>query len=373
LLGVAWPSVRAFFHVPLDALGALLVMFTTGYLLSSCMSGWLLARLSVGALLALSCLATALSLLGYASTPWWWLMAAFAGLCGLGAGAIDAGLNTYAATQFSARMVNWLHACYGIGASSSPLLMTRVLDAQYPWQWGYVIVGLGQLLLAACFGLTLPWWSAAPRPTAAATCPLTSTWSTLRLPVVWLSIAVFCVCTGIEAAAGTWAYSLLTEARGVSTMVAGLWVSIYWGSLTVGRLLAGLVAPCVSVSRLLRLCLLGIALSATLLWLDLASLLNFWGLALMGLSCAPIFPSLITTTPERLGTAHTANGIGLQIAAAVLGQALLPSCIGILARHYDLEIVAPMLQLIAVLLLWVLYEVLTAIRPRSLLEARVRL
>src|SRR5919201_5345959 len=63
LLGVAWPSMRAFFKLPLDALGALLVMFTTGYLLSSFSSGRVLSRLSVGSLLALSCLATATSLL----------------------------------------------------------------------------------------------------------------------------------------------------------------------------------------------------------------------------------------------------------------------------------------------------------------------
>jgi MFS family permease len=103
LLGVAWPSIHAFFNLPLDALGALLLMFTTGYLLSSFSSGRILARLNVGALLALSCLATAMSLLGYALTSSWWVMVALGLLSGLGAGAIDAGLNTYAATHFSAR------------------------------------------------------------------------------------------------------------------------------------------------------------------------------------------------------------------------------------------------------------------------------
>src|SRR2546430_14223414 len=71
LLGVAWPSMRGFFHLPLDALGTLLVMFTTGHLLSSCSSGRILAHINVGSLLTLSCLATAASLLGYALTPWW--------------------------------------------------------------------------------------------------------------------------------------------------------------------------------------------------------------------------------------------------------------------------------------------------------------
>src|SRR5919204_2389293 len=134
LLGVAWPSIRAYFYLPLDALGALLVMFTTSYLLSSFSSGRLLAHINVGSLLALSCLATAASLIGYALAPQWPIMVALGVLSGLGAGAIDAGLNTFAATHFSARAVNWLHAFYGVGATLGPVIMTAVLSAGCPWQ-----------------------------------------------------------------------------------------------------------------------------------------------------------------------------------------------------------------------------------------------
>src|SRR4029453_14956455 len=161
LLGVAWPSMRGFFHLPLDALGALLVTFTTGYLLSSCSSGRILARANVGSLLALSCLATAASLLGYALTPWWGLMVALGALAGLGAGAIDAGVNTYVATRYSPRMVTWVHARFGVGGASGAVIMASVLTAGLPWQWGYGIVGMGQLVLALGFGLTRTWWPTA--------------------------------------------------------------------------------------------------------------------------------------------------------------------------------------------------------------------
>ncbi len=83
LNGVAWPSIRTYFDLPLDALGALLVMFTLGYLASSIRSGWLLARMSVGWLLALSCLATAISLIGYTLVPAWWMMVALGAIAGL--------------------------------------------------------------------------------------------------------------------------------------------------------------------------------------------------------------------------------------------------------------------------------------------------
>lgn len=367
LHGVAWPATRAEFGLPIDALGTLLVVFTTGYLAASFNSGRILARWNVGMLLALSCLATAISLLGYALAPGWWMMVAFALPAGLGAGAIDAGLNTYAATRFSPRMVNWLHACYGIGTTSGPLLMTSVLETGRSWRWGYAIVGLGQMSLAVGYGLTHKRWD--DSNTSASATEMMSDgpapgYQTLRLPVVWLSLAVFFIYTGIEAAAGTWAYSLLTEARAVPLLTAGTWVSIYWGAFTVGRILSGLLISAASVQRMIRYCIVGLALGAALLWLNFSSLLNFGGLALMGLAAAPIFPALIATTPQRLGAAHTASGVGFQIAAAVLGQSLLPALIGLIAHRAGLEIIGPTL-LLAALLLLALSEVLVTFSPKA--------
>jgi fucose permease len=357
LLGVAWPSIRATFGLPVDALGALLVMATTGYLLSSAGSGWLLARMGLGTLLALSCLLTAGSLLGYALTAWWGLMVGLGLFVGLGAGAIDAGINTWAARHFSARMVNWLHASFGLGATLGPLLMTSVLMAGQPWQRGYGLVGLWQLALALLFGLTRHWWAApVPTPAATAPVPIASARSTLRLPAAWLGIAVFFVYPGLESATGTWAFSLLTE-RGIPMAMAGTWVSLYWGSLMVGRVLSGFVLGRLPVNGLLRLCIAGMAAGALLLWLQPTQALGLLGLALIGFGAAPVFPTLIATTPARLGEAHTANAVGFQIAASVLGYAALPSLVGILAERFTLEVIGPALLVTALVLLG-LFEVL---------------
>ncbi|MEP7272887.1 MAG: MFS transporter, partial [Acidobacteriota bacterium] len=107
LIGVAWPSMRGYFGLPIDALGRLLVSYTAGYLVSSFSWGRARMRFGVGALLALSCLATGASLIGYSIASQWWMVVSLAALAGVGAGAIDAGLNTYASTHFSVRMVNW--------------------------------------------------------------------------------------------------------------------------------------------------------------------------------------------------------------------------------------------------------------------------
>jgi fucose permease len=372
LLGVAWPSIRASFDLSLDAVGTLLVATTVGYLVSSFSSGPLLSRVGVGALLMVSGLVAGAGLVGYALVPAWWVMVLLGLAVGLGAGAIDAGLNTYFATNHSANLMNWLHACFGLGAALGPVIMTAVLDAGRSWRWGYVVAGILQGLMALCFGLTLDRWRLAgakpvganPDLTASATDEVRSG-DTLRLPIVWLGIALFFVYTGIEGTAGQWPYTLFTEGRGVAPSTAGLWVSVYWGSLTVGRILLGLVVDRLGVVPTLRACMLGVALGSALLWWNVTSLLGFVGLGLIGFSLAPIFPSLISQTPRRVGAAHAANTIGFQVAAAGIGIAALPGLAGVLAEHLGLEVIGPFL-LGASIAMFLFHEVLVrSSRPAS--------
>lgn len=362
LTGVAWPSIRATFGLPLDALGIFATTGTIGYLISSFTSGRAMARIGVGWLLVLSCLATAISLLGYGFAPLWAVMVALGLLAGLGAGAIDAGLNTYAAEEFSPRTMNWLHAAFGLGAATGPLLMSAVISAGLSWRLGYLIVGVAQLLLAGCFLLTRKEWRAHHDETQAAPAPGAPMLATFRLPVTWLSILLFFLYTGLEFAAGQWLYTLLTEARGIAPAPAGMWVSAYWGSLMLGRIFSGAIVERMTIQRLLQLAMGGALLGVTLLWLNLTPWLALAGVALLGLSLAPMFPSFMSLTPGRTDQTHAANTVGFQVAAAMLGGAALVGGFGVLADRVGLEALGPFLLVTAVLLTGV-YLLLERIAP----------
>ncbi|MEI7772702.1 MAG: MFS transporter [Chloroflexales bacterium] len=329
LLGVAWPSIARARGVGLGDLGYLLAPFSVGYLIVSVLSGRILARLGVGMLLAVCGAITALSLLGFAGLPSWGLLLIAAAALGAGGGAIDAGLNAYAAAHTSPRVVSWLHACYGVGATLGPAIMTAVLGAGRPWQLGYAIVGGVQLTLAAGFALTRRRWGGGP---AAAAPDLgrshTSLRATIGMPVVWLSGAVFLLYTGLEVSVGQWSFSLFTLGRGVPTVLAGQWVSAYWGSLTAGRILMGFVAGRVAPRHILWAAAAGALAGALLIALGAGYLADAAGLVTMGFALAPIFPLLIATTAERVGREHADNTIGIQMAGAMLGGAALPWLIG---------------------------------------------
>jgi fucose permease len=344
LMGVAWPSIRATFSLPLDALGWLLFAAVSGYLTSSFSTGPLIARLGVGKILAISCAVTGAGLVGYTLVPSWWMLVLLGVFAGLGAGAIDSGLNAYAAAHFSEGLMQWLHASYGVGITLGPIIMTSALAAFQSWRLGYDVVGSFQIALSICFVLTLPIWgrgrssgdSDAPKRLTDYKTPMRDT---IRHPAAWVSMLLFFLYTGAEVVLGTWTYTLFTESRGINPELAGLATGSYWGTFTGGRIVAGLFAKRVGVNRLVQLSLIAALLGALLLWWNPASITNLIAVSWCGFAIAPIFPALMSGTSDRVGIHFAANTIGMQMAAGSLGVAIIPSLVGILARHTSLEII----------------------------------
>ncbi|MBE1488813.1 MFS transporter [Plantactinospora soyae] len=370
LLGVAWPSIRSDFTVSTEAVGLLLTSGTVGYLISSVVAGFSIARIGVGWLLAGSTALASIALTGYASSPGLPLMIGCALLLGLGSGAIDAGLNAYAAGAFGPRHMNWLHACFGLGVAIGPLIMTTVLGAGLAWRWGYGIVAAAQVVLALAFVLTARNWAqhrpvtGIPAPDGVPAPPTgpVRIGATLALPAVWFGALTFAVYVAIEVAAGLWAFLLLTEDRGMSATAAGLCVSLYWGSLFVGRVVQGLFANRLGTRSVLLGSMLGMTVGSTFVALPGPAWLAVLGLAVIGFSAAPVFPLLTLTTAERVGQRHADRAIGVQIGAAGVGAALLPAAFGVLIGRTSVAALGPAL-VVSSLAMLVLYWASTRPRP----------
>lgn len=340
LLGVAVPAIEQTFAVTHSTLGLLLLATVMGYVPLSLLSGFLTARLGVGRLLSLGSLLLSASLAGYATAPAWWVFVA-AGFChGIAAGCIGAGVNIYATRYLSLRHINWLHASFGIGMTLSPPLMTGIQMAGSSWRYGYGITACGLAGLAIWCILARAGWQPLERATTAApgTSPATLR-ATLTHPTTWLLVALFFIYP-IEDVVGKWAFSLFTSGRDVAPATAGFWMTGYWGSFTLSRILAGVLVEQLGMPRLLRGSTLALVLGASLIWLPNHPQLNLVGLTLMGIALAPLYPMLMAQTQRYLGTARAPHAIGLQASAASLGGAVLPGLAGMLAEHVGLESVA---------------------------------
>lgn len=341
VLGVAWPSMRQSLQLPLGLAGTLLLVVTLLSGVSSFSSGRILARFGTGPVVMASCALTgsALLLISQARGAAWLFSAAIP--LGFGAGAVDAGLNAYVARNYSGRHMNWLHACWGIGATSGPILMTFALTHAVGWRGGYFALGSTQLCLAAIFLFTLRLWALRSTPFAtagpSATTNVNEPSTVANSEAGWLSATIFALYVAVEATAGLWAYTLLTLGRGMPQSSAGTCVALYYGSITGGRMVAGLAVEHFGNRQIVKLGL-GLAAGGALL-LTRASDARAAGIALVliGIGFAPVYPCLMHEVPKRFAASAAFTVIGRQSGAAYIGGATLPALIGWLTNVASLE------------------------------------
>ncbi|MBT8217280.1 MAG: MFS transporter [Acidimicrobiia bacterium] len=341
-LGVAWPSLASEFERPLGELGLLLVVYTSGYLLSTASNGWLMRRFGVGRMLPVSSAIAAATLAVYAGTGRWPVLVSASFLLGAAGGLIDAGVNAYTALRHGSRVMNLLHASFGLGATLGPFVMTFAIDTG-SYRTGYGLLAAVQALLAAAFWVSRHRWSIPPpsseQPGRAG-----------RRPLLAASLAVFFLYTGVEVATGQWAFTLLTLDRGIDPVPAGLLVTAYWGSFTLGRLITAGIGDRRRPEAMVGAGMAAALGGALLLWWSPTDWLGAAGLMITGLSLAPIFPLLTLLTPGRLGSSYAPTAIGFQLAAASVGAATLPGLIGLAVNRSGPGAIGWLLALFAGLL-----------------------
>jgi MFS family permease len=334
--GVAWPVAHAELDVPLGLGGTVVLVATLLSAVSGFASGAIIARYNTGPVMFVSCLLTGGALLLIAEAPRFaWLLVAAAPL-GLGAGAVDAGLNGYVARHYSGRHMNWLHACWGIGATCGPLILARALATGAGWRGGYLVLGAIQLSLAVLFLATLRLWSAASehRAGAAATrLPARLPTAGANSPAGWLSVLIFTLYVSVEITAGVWAASILVVGRGISQEIAGLCAAAYYGAITVGRVAVGFVADRWSNRGLVAGGMAVAFLGTVLFALARDAPYSALALILLGLGFSPVYPGLMYEVPRRFAPAAVQVVIGRQSGAAYVGAASLPAAAGWIAQR----------------------------------------
>lgn len=350
VLGAAWPAIRADLGLPLDAAGDALLLTTGGVVLSSAASGGIRGRLGTAAVLGGSTILAAAALAVASVAPPWGLFLAAAFIAGLGGGAIDATLNHLVARRHSARHMNWLHACWGVGASLTPVVVAWSLAAGRSWRAPYRLLAAAEVALALAFVVTRRMW----RDEAASGDAQTHTHAHAPARVgrprsaMWASVSLFLLYGGVEAGTGLWATSLLTVTRGASAATAGALVAVYWGSLTAGRFVLGAAADALGPARLLRwtiraavVAAAALALPGTGLWFVATAL------AVLGFALAPVYPLTMHDTASRFGAAG-ARLVGYQVAACSIGVATLPWVIGKIGARSSILAIPPLLLLLAI-------------------------
>ena len=335
LLGSAWPTMYPQLGVPFSYAGILSMIISLGTIVSSLNSDRLTRALGTGKVTALSVGMTAAALFGFSVSTQFWMLCLWAVPYGLGAGSVDAALNNYVALHYKSRHMSWLHCMWGIGTMISPMVMGRVLAGGGPWTAGYRYIALFQIALTAVLFLSLPLWQKRTDETAeGGTAPQAlSLGQVFRLPgAKEVMLCFFCYCA-LETTAGLWASSYLTLTRGVAADTAASFASLFYIGITAGRAACGFLTLKLSDTQMIRLGQGVLAVGVAALLVPGPQLLALAGLVLVGVGCAPIYPSIIHATPDHFGADRSQAVIGIQMASAYVGNLVMPPLFGLLANN----------------------------------------
>jgi fucose permease len=351
LLGSAWPAMFGDLGVPVDYAGIISMIVAAGTVISSLFSGRLIHGFGVAAVTTFSVLLTALALLGFSYSHHFIYLCFLAIPLGLGAGSIDAALNNYVALHYEAKHMNWLHSFWGVGAAIGPIIMAGYLAKGDSWSSGYHTVAWIQLGLVLILLISLPLWTKVKQSEAHTSEKASPSLFDLLLTLPGLKQALvvfFCYCT-IEATFGLWGASYLVFERGFDTDQAARLTSLYFLGITLGRFMSGFLTAHFSNRQLVFLGQGFIGLGLLLLFLPFSATI-IPGFLLIGLGCAPIFPSLLHETPVNFGEKHSQSIMGMQMASAYVGITLMPFLFGKIALSTGYEFLLGFLGIFLVLI-----------------------
>ena len=367
LLGAAWPVMQEQMSVPVSYAGIVSLIICLNTIISSLMSNFLIHKLGIGRIIAISIATTAVALFGFSVSDQYWMLLLWSIPYGLGAGCVDSVLNNYAALHFKSQHMSWLHCMWGVGASISPYVMSFALVRLSDWHYGYLIVGVIQILLSFFVFTTVPLWKNAPAADGAEekveSKPLTIR-QILAIPGATVCFITFFGYCALELTSSLWASSYLVQARGVSAEVASGCASLFYIGLTVGRAVNGFLAMKFSDRFLIRLGLGIIFAGIMLVFVPHYTIFACAGFVIIGLGCAPVYPCIIHMTPDLFGKDKSQAIIGVQIAFAYTGFCVMPPLFGLIANHISIGLLPVYLMALLVLIV-IMHEKLVKLKTNQ--------
>lgn len=360
MLGAAWPTIFAEIDVPVSGAGIISAIIAFGTILSSLASDRITRKLGASKTTAISVAITALALLGFGISTKFWQLCLISIPYGLGAGSVDAALNNYVSLHFSSKHMNWLHCMWGLGAAVGPTIMGAVLTGGASWHLGYILVSVIQIVISTILFISLPIWK---KPTTVAEDKANTKEKALSLKEILkirgvksVMVTFFAYCA-LEVTVTLWASSYLNLEKGIDSETAALWGSLYVLGITVGRAICGFISIKLNDVQMTRLGECFMVGGLILLFLPLPNVFSLIGLIVLGVGSAPVYPSIIHSTPARFGESRSQALIGVQMASAYTGTCLMPPLFGLIANNVSIKLFPLYIAILTVIMI-VMFEVL---------------
>ena len=368
LLGSSWPSISSELDIGRGMQGMITIIISAGTIVSSLSTRFLNKHLHRYGTVALSICLTVAGLIGYSFCGELYQLCLCAIPLGLGAGAIDATLSDYVANHYKAIHMQLLNAFWGIGALTSPFILSAFLTDYGGWRKGALVLACIQGVIFLLTLSIIPVWhkveisrgeSAAKEASESA-----GLLETLRQRgLIFSMIAIFGY-IALEQTSFNWYASLAVFEYGIAEDLASIYSSLFFIGITAGRLCSGFLSLKLDDDHLIRIGEGIILLSCILVFFAFVPALLPIGIALTGFGCGPIYPSLLHRTPFRFGREYSSSAVSLEMVAGYVASLSMSALFGLVAQNTTFKIL-PVYNLIILSIMVIANEAVGWTKPKQ--------
>lgn len=372
LIGSAWPAIHTEMNIPVEAVSILTFIISGCTVLSSMFSAGILNKLGTAKVTAFSTAMTAAALFGFSVAPSFWFMIPLAVLLGLGAGAIDSGLNNYVALHCKASHMNFLHCFYGVGVTLSPYLMSQALS-NVGWRGGYRYAFYVQAVITVLLIVSLPLWKKTSSNQQAeeekgVNLTLLQMAKKREVRQVWI---IMLTTNAIEYACGVWGSTYLVTEKGFETKHGALALTVYYAGMSIGRFVSGLLSEKISTWKRIGIGAAVLAPAIAIMLLPLPGAVTVVGLFLVGLGNGAIYPNMIHLTPHNFGKEVSQSIMGSQIAFAYIGVMLAPPTVSLISGLFGIKVYPVLLAVLYLIMIITLKLFINRLKKQNRYDTKV--
>lgn len=345
IIGAAWPLIYKEFNVSVSLISVLTIGVSLFTALASIMSTKIISKLGTWKALAIALFLMALTILGFGMANSFYMLCILSVPLGFCAGVIDNTLNSFLALRYKSVFINLLHGFYGLGAIISPVLVSFAISEKGNWREGYSLAFYILMSIWLVLLISYPLWkknekikseSSEKEEVLQENMPFISQIKTK--PVLFLLFMIVST-NALEYSLGVWASTFFTDARNILPEISASLITSLFLGMTAGRLICAFSSIKISCHKLIIAGISVLMVGCVAFMFAITNIAILYVLMfVLGLANGPIYPMLLSITPDIVNKKYAQSVIGTEIAFAYMGCVLTHILLGFLVDSFTITV-----------------------------------
>lgn len=282
---------------------------------------------------------------------------------GIGNAIVDVGANSYIIKAYDAKKVSLLHACWGIGSSVGPMIMTLSITFLKNYRMGFAIGAVITIAVFILMRFMKRKWEANKASVAKETVELHSvseeekTSNKKFVDIIKIDLAlIVMICfffgNALNGLMNTWIATIYVEQRHITVIEGANLATVFFASLTLMRVILGFIASNFKTKNVIFFGIIVAIVGVGLMFIKSTNIYFLYlNAAVLGIGIAPIIPFFNHYLKTLFGENNVGEILGYCSIFSLTGIGISSFCATLVVKFFGIDVIQVYIIIVAVILL----------------------